>query len=73
MTTPGVEGGLTLLDARGVLHLASGPTLAEAKVTSSERIGIVGRPLGYAYDAAGRLVIQRPRRRTVALRPPRRR
>ena len=57
VTTPGVEGGLTLLDARGVLHLASGPTLAEAKVTSSERIGIVGRPLGYAYDAAGRLVI----------------
>eukprot|EP00316_Scyphosphaera_apsteinii_P016392 CAMPEP_0119330146 /NCGR_PEP_ID=MMETSP1333-20130426/77624_1 /TAXON_ID=418940 /ORGANISM="Scyphosphaera apsteinii, Strain RCC1455" /LENGTH=374 /DNA_ID=CAMNT_0007339467 /DNA_START=178 /DNA_END=1302 /DNA_ORIENTATION=+ len=45
--------GLTLLDRTGVMHLAT----ADGLIVSSRHIGIVGRPLGFAYDAQGRLVI----------------
>lgn len=52
---PGEHGNLALLDRDGVLHVTKGPD--HITIESSGRIGVVGRPLGYTYDAEKRLVI----------------
>ena len=52
---PGGAGDLALLDRDGMLHITAGPN--HASLRSSTHIGLVGRPLGYMFDAKGRLLV----------------
>jgi len=54
-SAPGGDGSLALLDRDGTLHITEGPL--HETISSSKHIGVVGRPLGYTYDARGRLII----------------
>ena len=49
------DGGLTLFDRHGMMHTTSADRNSIASTRAS--IGLVGRPLGFAYDARRRLVI----------------